>query len=191
MSKPSNTTILWETFEILIFHMGDSCSFPFPLPPHYHYALLLLTIKQANGVTAVISLLSWSEATSFTCPLLCEVRSLNTVPRWSSGTVTTMLVQGSSSCTSASLRALDTPSVMQEEKTGSEVTPPRVREVTNILTFWTGNANKGPRGVITQWQINPMIINQMEQVHVWFPVAVYCIGCTWLCSSMQIKTSDM
>ena len=107
-----------------------------------HY--FLLTIKQANGVIAVISLLSWIEPTSFTWPLRCEVRSLNTAPRCSSGTMTTMLVQGSSSCTSAFRRALDTHSVMHEERTGSDVTLPRVREVTATWMFWTGNANKGP-----------------------------------------------
>ena len=117
---------------------------------HIIYTQLLraiLTIRQANGVTAVISLLSWSEPTSFTCPLLCEVRSLNTVPRCSSGTVTTMLEQGSSSCTSASLRALETPSEMHKERDDSEVTLPRAREVTDTRIFWTGNASKGPRGL--------------------------------------------
>ena len=110
----------------------------------YKSSSYILTIKQANGVTAMISLLSWMEPTSFTCPLLCEVRSLNTVPRCSSGTVTTMLVQGSSSCTSASLRAFETPSEMHEERDGSEVTLPRVREVTDTQIFWIGNANRGP-----------------------------------------------
>ena len=86
----------------------------------YKSSSYILTIKQANGVTSVISLLSWMEPTSFTCPLLCEVRSLNgTVPRCSSGTMTTMLVQGSSSCTSASLRAFETPPEMHEERDGS------------------------------------------------------------------------
>ena len=103
-----------------------------------------LTNKQARGVIAIISLLSWSEATSFTWPLLCEVRSLNTVPRCSSGTVMTMLVQGSSSWTSASLRALDIASTTHDERIGNEVTLPMVREVTDTLTFWMGNANKGP-----------------------------------------------
>ena len=107
---------------------------------------VVLTIKQASGVTAVISLLSWIEPTSFTCPLLCEVRSLNTAPRCSSGTVTTMLVQGSSSWTSASRRALETPSETHEERDGREVTLPRVRDVTDTRTFWMGNANKGPVG---------------------------------------------
>ena len=34
----------WENFEILIFCVGASRSFPFPPPLHYHYALLVWAI---------------------------------------------------------------------------------------------------------------------------------------------------
>ena len=36
---------------------------------------------------------------------------------------------------------------MHEERDGSEVMLPRVREVTDTQTFWIGNANKGPGGL--------------------------------------------
>ena len=142
-------SVLRNVLQLLYFpiHVQDhryiTCTYSIEIINEFY----ILTIKQAKGMTAVISLLSWIEPTSFTCPLLCEVRSLNTVPRCSSGTITTMLVQGSSSCTSTSLRAFETPSEMHEESDGSEVMLPRVREVTDTQTFWTGNANKGPGGL--------------------------------------------
>ena len=99
------------------------------------------------------------------------MRSLNTVPKCSSGTVTTMLVQGSSSCTSASLRAFETPSEIHEERDGSEVTLPRVREVTDTWTFWTGNTNKGSRGLRSIGDEINIMLNQKEQVFDF-----YCIN---------------
>ena len=38
---PTVVMLPWEIFEILFFHVGTSCSFPFTPPLHYHYALLL------------------------------------------------------------------------------------------------------------------------------------------------------
>ena len=58
------TGLSWENFEILIFHMGDSCSFPFPLPPHNHYVLQIhvkivayfnLAFVKADGQTTEFS----------------------------------------------------------------------------------------------------------------------------------------
>ena len=45
MSKLSNATTVKKL--ILLFHVGDSCSFPFLPTPHYHYALPMYT-KQCN-----------------------------------------------------------------------------------------------------------------------------------------------